>query len=236
LAVVAAPAAPRAETTINRFVFVQLQHDGDWDPYPRVWEQAGAYLERTTSVTPWPQRQTLRLDDPRLFEAPFLLLAGRGAVNFSERELFQLRNYLSGGGMLFIDNTEAEKNSPFARSALALGERLFPGTTWETLPANHAVFRSFFLLRGAAGRRLADPSLKGLRVQDRVAVVYSPNDVLGAWALDPLGKPLHPCEPGGEIQRADSFKLLINVFLFSLTGTYKTDAIHQPFLERKLGQ
>jgi hypothetical protein len=38
------------------------------------------------------------------------------------------------------------------------------------------------------------------------------------------------------MQRAEAFKWTVNLVVYSLTGTYKTDAIHQPFLEQKLRQ
>jgi hypothetical protein len=224
------------EVPENRFVFAQLQHAGQWDPYPTVWDQASLFLKQTTSVSPWPQRRVLSLDDPLLFESPFLALTGRGAPVFSENQIETLRIYLSGGGFLFIDNTEAERNSPFARAIKDLPERLFPGSAWQTVPGSHALFRSFFLLRGVSGRRLVEPDVKGLWIQDRLAAVYSANDLQGAWVRDPLGNYLLNCEPGGEPQRLEAFKLTVNLIVFSLTGTYKTDAIHQPFIEQKLRQ
>ncbi len=217
----------------NRFVYAQLRWQGTWDPYPALWPQIGRYLQQTTSVVPWPERRTLTVDDPALFESPFLVILGQGAVSFSEAEKERLRRYIIGGGMIFLDNTEAERNSPFGRSAPALLKSLFPESTWEALPSDNVVFRSFFLLRGVGGRRIAEPQLKGLRVQDRLAVLYCANDLHGALARDHLGNALFSCEPGGENQRYESWKLMVNVILFSLTGTYKTDAIHQPFLERK---
>jgi hypothetical protein len=224
------------ELSETRFIYTQLVHNGSWDPYPTVWGNISVYLQQATSVVPWPEKKTVSAEDPEMFENPFLVLMGREAVRFSEKEEQNLRNYLRGGGFLFIDNSEAEKNSPFARSSLALVEKLFPESAWRAIPSHHAVFRSFFLLRGVSGRRMAEPDLKGFWIQDRLAAVYCANDLLGTWARDPLGNYLSTCEPGGELQRMESFKLTVNIVLFSLTGTYKTDAIHQPFLEQKLRQ
>jgi hypothetical protein len=88
-------------------------------------------------------------------------------------------------------------------------------------------------LRRAAGRRLVEPVLYGYWFQDRLAMVYCANDLLGALARNADGRFLYACEPGGESQRWDAQKLWVNIILFSLTGTYKTDAIHQPFLDLK---
>ena len=79
-----------------------------------------------------------------------------------------------------------------------------------------------------------DPELRGFWIQDRLAAVFCANDLHGPWVRDPLGKDVYDCEPGGETQRREAFKLMINVIIYSLTGSYKTDAVHQPFLEKKL--
>ncbi len=220
----------------NDFVYAQLKHGGEWDPYPSVWEQIGPYLQQTTSLSPMTERRVVSAGDGTFFQSPFVVLLGRGAVSFTDQELNHLRTYLSGGGFLFVDNTDAERNGPFARSVLPALERLFPGAAWEALPSDHAVYRSFFLLRAAAGRRIVEPEWKALKIQGRVAAVYCGNDLHGAWARDPLGHPLYSCEPGGEPQRQEAVKGMVNIALFSVTGTYKTDAIHQPFIERKMGQ
>lgn len=220
----------------NDFIYAQLKHNGQWDPYPSVWEQIGPYLRQTTSLSPKAERRVVAAGDPLFFQSPFVAILGRGAVSFSDQDLSQLRTYLSGGGFVFVDNSEAERNGPFARSVLPAIEKLFPGAAWETLPSDHAVYRAFFLLRAAAGRRVVDSEFKALKIQGRVAAVYCGNDLHGAWARDPLGHPLYVCEPGGEPQRQEAVKNMVNIALFSVTGTYKTDAIHQPFIERKLGQ
>jgi hypothetical protein len=45
---------------------------------------------------------------------------------------------------------------------------------------------------------------------------------------------LKDCLPGGEKQRFESMKLTVNILMYVLTGTYKLDAIHSPFIKRKM--
>lgn len=220
----------------DRFVFAQAERSGRWDPYPEVWGWAAVFLRQTTRLDPEPERRVLRLSDDALFDSPFLVVTGRGELSFSETELAHLRDYLSSGGFLFLDDTEASASSPFSKSARALPDRLFPKSHWRPVPSDHALYRSFFLLRSSAGRKRVDPSLQGLWLADRLVAVLSANDLLGALARDRTGQPLSPCEPGGEIQREASARLFVNIVLFSVTGTYKTDAVHQPFIRQKLGR
>jgi hypothetical protein len=41
------------------------------------------------------------------------------------------------------------------------------------------------------------------------------------------------CLPGGESQRELAFRLGINLILYALTGNYKEDQIHVPFIKRR---
>jgi hypothetical protein len=219
----------------NRFVYALLRHEGTWDPYPALWPEIASTLERTTSLRPWPERRAVGENDPSLYESPFVLLTGRGPVRLTEDALESLRRYLSAGGFLFIDSAEADRAGPFARSLEALPEKLFPGQRWADIPPDHALFRAFFLLpsgNGPGRRQSARP--RGLWVQGRLAAVFSVNDAHGVWARAPGGGWLFPCDPGGDLQREESRRFLMNAVIFSVTGTYKTDAIHQEFIKDKL--
>ena len=61
-------------------------------------------------------------------------------------------------------------------------------------------------------------------------------DLGGAWEKNALGNWVNQCVPGGEQQRRDAFHLGINLILFAMTGNYKQDLIHVPFIRRRLTQ
>jgi hypothetical protein len=111
---------------------------------------------------------------------------------------------------------------------------VLPAERLERLPADHTVFKSFFLVRTVAGARIATPFLEGVTIQGRTAVIYSPNDLLGAFARDPLGRWLDPCSPGGDRQRRLAFHLGVNIVMYALSGDYKQDRIHVPFLRQRI--
>jgi hypothetical protein len=226
----------------NRFVYGQLKHGGTWDPYPDVHGRVFEMVHQITNIPFDPNRRVVTLDDDALYETPFLLVKGSEALSFTAAQKTRLRRYIDRGGFVFFDDTLADVRGPFASSVRALMAELYPDHPFAKLPMDHAVYRSFFLLRAVAGRRISERQMEGLDVggalggQGRTAVIYCPNDLMGAWTRDNLGQFSYTCEPGGEAQRWESFKLAVNVIYFSLTGTYKKDAIHQPFIEMKLGQ
>ncbi len=221
----------------NAFVMSQLKVEGDviqWDPYPRVGADILSFIQQTTSVKTAPDRKVVSLKDPTLFQSPFMIYTGAGKCTFTSEERDILKRYLSGGGFLFVEDLACENGGSFDYSFRAEIKKMFPGKEFSILPRGHAVYRSFYLLRGVGGRKLTHNYLEGLDLDGRTAIVYSQNDVLGAWAKDLFGNYLHACEPGGEAQRWESQKLMINIILYSVTGTYKTDTIHLPFIEDKL--
>lgn len=229
--------APAGSEPGNRFVFAQLKVPGDpgrWDPYPLAARDILAFLQQTTSVKAVPERRVLTLSDPLLFRSPFLVYSGFGSFSWSKEEGETLKRYLSGGGTLFVEDRAGEKGGSFDYAFRRELKKIFPDKDLAILPREHAIFRSFYLLRTVGGRKLTNNYLEGLDIDGRTAVIYSQNDVLGAWAKDLFGNYLNPCPPGGEAQRWEAQKLMMNIILYSVTGTYKTDMIHHPFIEEKL--
>ncbi|HAM34950.1 MAG TPA: hypothetical protein DCP85_03350 [Elusimicrobia bacterium] len=230
------PVPATAETQrSDRFVWTQLKLGPGWDPYPTAPGEIDGLLASVTSVLVEPQRRVITLKDPDIFASPLLILAGREApAPLDAEEVKRLRGYLSAGGMLWLEDTSGSAASSFDRWVRSTLKDLLPEAELRALESDHVVFKTFFLLRGAAGRVMVRGTLEGVSWGGRAAVVYSRNDLLGAWVKDPLGRPLLPCLPGGEAQRHNARKLTLNIIMYSLTGSYKSDAVHQPYLLQKM--
>lgn len=221
----------------NRFVLAQLKTSeivSQWDPYPMVARDILLFLQQTTSVKAVSQRRIVSLNDPMLFQSPFVIYSGSGRCSWTKEEREILKRYLSSGGFIFVEDRMGEKNGTFDHSFRDEIKKVFPDHSLSILTREHAIFRSFYLLRTVTGRKLTNNFLEGLDLEGRTALVYSQNDILGAWSKDLFGNFLFSCSPGGEAQRWESQKLMINIILYSVTGTYKTDPIHTPFIEDKL--
>lgn len=233
LLLISFPAPARAQQG-DRFVWSQLKLDSGWDPYPAVPSDILQFLSTVTSALVLPERRTLTLKDPLLFSSPLVVLTGRQAPpELDEEQVSNLRNYLSGGGMLWIEDASGSAPGSFDRWVRRVLAQVLPESPLVVLEPDHVVFRTFFLAR-PAGRVMARGSLEGVWREGRTAVIYSRNDLLGAWAKDALGRPLYPCSPGGEAQRHGAKKLTLNILMYSLTGSYKADAVHQPSILQKI--
>jgi hypothetical protein len=219
----------------SAFTWTQLKLGPTWDPYPGVSSEIVEHLTTVTSALAEKEGRVITLKDPELFFSPLVVLAGREAPPpLDEEERRRLRQFITGGGMIWIEDVSGASSSSFDRWVRRTLAESVPESELTVVPAEHALFKSFYLVRGAAGRVLVRGTLEGLPWAGRMAVVYSRNDMLGAWAKDNLGRALMACVPGGEGQRHQARKLTLNVVMYSLTGNYKSDAVHQPYLLQKL--
>ncbi|MHB8837191.1 MAG: DUF4159 domain-containing protein [Candidatus Methylomirabilia bacterium] len=221
---------------VKRFVFAQLRYPGgDWDPHPSAPAEFIREIERMTSVEVAPERREVAVTDAQLFSFPFLYIAGRRDFNpFTGAEIERLRAWIEAGGTLVADDAAGTPGYGFDAAFRRELARVAPAGRLERLPAEHTVFKSFFLVRTVAGALAVSPFLEGLTIQGRTAVVFSPNNLLGAFARDPLGRWVDPCAPGGDRQRRLAFHLGVNIVMYALCGDYKQDRIHLPFLRQRI--
>lgn len=220
----------------SKFHFTQVIYRGQWDPRPRAFRRLMASLDSRTSVETSSERKTLRIGDPDLFYYPFLYLAGKeGFEPFTEDEERRLRRFLKLGGTLLIDDVSGEESSPFDSQIREELRKVLPESPFSRISSDHVIFKSFYLLFSASGRKIVKPYLEGITFTDegRTPVIYSRNDLGGAWSEDEFGKWQYECIPGGEAQRELAFRLGINIVLYALTGNYKEDQIHTPFIKRR---
>jgi len=148
-----------------------------------------------------------------------------------------INTYLNNGGMILFDtkSTESEVAETVGRIADVLD---VPKLT--TVPENHVLTRSFYLLDEFPGRWNGRPvwiAPAANRVNDGVApIIAGSHDWAAAWAMDEFQEPLFAVVPGGERQRELAFRFGVNVTMYALTGNYKGDQVHIPSIMQRLGQ
>ncbi|MDX6770027.1 MAG: DUF4159 domain-containing protein, partial [Elusimicrobiota bacterium] len=236
LALLTAAAGVASAQQGDRFVWTQWRHGAEWDPYPDAADELTTWLGQITSVRASTKRRTVTLSDPALFSSTFLYLSGRGAPpDLTDEELRRLRQFLSGGGFLWLEDAGGGPPGGFDRWTRRQLSRLLPEGELKVLPADHVLYRTFFLLRGPSGRVRVAGSAEGVEWDGRLAVLYTRDDVMGALAKDALGRPLKAVTPGGEAQREQARRTALNIVMYALTGSYKADAVHQRAILDKLG-
>jgi hypothetical protein len=194
-----------------------------------LWETA-----QRTSVQVSLDVVPVTLADDALFVRPLLYWMGAGhTAALPNSAVHRLRRHLTYGGTLIIDHT-GEEGDGFDRSVRTLARALFPDAQFERVSRDHVLYKSFFLVDQEAGRVLRRPYLEAIRVGDRLAIIYSQNDMAGAWARDDFGQWMYDVEPGGEHQREMSYRFGINLFMYALCLDYKSDLVHVPFLLKRV--
>jgi len=190
-------------------------------------------LVRRTSAPARLSPTTVRADSLALLEEPFVVWAGAEApAPLTRSEVLGLRRFISLGGVILVDDLDPARSAflPVAKEQIA---RIIPTGLPAEIGPDNVIFRSFYLLRLAAGRGRTSPKLSAIVRGGMVQVIFSAHDMLGALARNAGG--VQPLEvvPGGEPQREQAIRLAVNVAMYVLCSDYKDDAVHAPVLMRR---
>ncbi|HNN91362.1 MAG TPA: DUF4159 domain-containing protein [Pseudomonadota bacterium] len=155
----------------------------------------------------FPNRALTRLSEEHvLFRAFYLLRVPAGRIIAQPYiEAVLLGDHERGDGRMAIGESRSESDSDGKRDSGPRGEAR-PERGETTAPA------------GSRGRAV---------------IVYSQNDLGGAWARDRFGQWVHEVVPGGETQREHAFRLGVNLAMYALCLDYKADQVHVPFIMRR---
>jgi hypothetical protein len=210
-----------------------LYQGGNDNPRPQALRSLLAQISRRTSIEVNREPVALNLSDPELFRYPFITMAGDARFDpFSQKDLKILRNYLSYGGFLFIDDNSAQADSAFSVSMRKMIVALFPQNPLARIPRDHSIFRSFYLLNTVSGRSIIKPYLEGISIKGRTVLVFSSNDQSGAWSRNKLGHWNY--DVSGYRQRQLAIRLGVNIIMYALTLDYKKDMVHLPIILERL--
>lgn len=215
------------------FRFARLALPGLPDPRPSALRRLAWDLVRRTSLVTASEPASLRIADPNLFRYPFLVLSGdRGFALPPEADIVRLRRHITYGGFLLIDSAEGRAGGGFDESVRRLLAAALPGELPAPIAAEHVLWKSFYVLRGAPGRILAAPYVEGVERDRRLAVVYTQNDLEGALARDGFGRWEHEVIPGGDEQRELAFRFGVNLVMYALCLDYKAEQAHIDYILR----
>lgn len=210
----------------------QLRHGGTWDSRPEALRRLLWETGKRTSIHVARDAAVVSADDEELFWQPLLVLTGEGAFPaLTESQRARLARHLRFGGMLWID--APSPGDAFADSARREVAALLPKEELKPLDKEHVLFKSYFLQDGAVGRTTDERRVFGASLSDRLAVLVTECDVLGAYERDRFGTWRFECVPDGERQRERAFRFGVNVMMYATCLDYKADQVHIPFIMKK---
>ncbi len=197
--------------------------------------------DRTSAVLAAPAAIDIENDDIAFYPLLYWpVLPDADAPNAAALE--RISAFMKNGGTIFFDLRDQTAFGGNGASEAALRRILakIDIPPLETVPATHALTKSFYLLKDFPGRYVGGPLWveapddAATNGADNVSgIIIGSNDYAAAWGLDDLGQPTHALVPGTGRQREFAFRVGVNLVMYALTGNYKSDQVHiGPILER----
>jgi hypothetical protein len=112
---------------------------GDWYLGTSALPNFLGYLRDNTDYPVDTNEHEITIMDADLFRYPFLFATGHGVISFSTEEKERLRQYLAGGGFLFVNDSYGMDRS--FRQEMA---ELFPERQVVELPFDHELYHCFY--------------------------------------------------------------------------------------------
>jgi hypothetical protein len=222
---------PVERRTGGRNLVPLVQYSGDWDCDKTAMVNLADQLERRTgSIAPF-SSNIVKLDSDEVHEAPFLFMTGHNDFQFTAGEVKRMREYLKGGGYLWINDSTHEGEEAYDIAVRREMGRVFDDIAMTRLPKESNLFKGpYDLTKGYKGYKYVLPGdkyrqdyLEQLIVDGRPAVIYTRNDYGDGLEIDPNTHPLmgsltdlSPAE-----MQESSVRMGINIvmFFYSKGGT-----------------
>lgn len=116
---------------------------------------------------------------------PILYFTGQESFELTPLERSHMRNYVLRGGYVFGNASSGKRG--FAESFKKEFQTIFPDRPWYRLPPEHPLFHSHFRLSrlrhkdGASKYSMRFPTVYGVNVGCRTAVIFTSYDVACGW-------------------------------------------------------
>ena len=208
-----------------------VQYSGDWDCDRTAMVNLADQLERRTgSIAPF-SSNVVKLDSDEVHDTPFIFMTGHNDFQFTGGEVKRLREYLKGGGYLWINDSTHEGEERYDIAVRREMKRVFDDIEMTRVPKESNLFKGpYDLTKGYKGYKYVLPGdkyrqdyLEQLIVDGRPAVIYTRNDYGDGLEIDPKTHPLmgsltdlSPAE-----MQESSVRMGINIvmFFYSKGGT-----------------
>ncbi len=215
----------------NQFVFTRLIYNGrirtyikNWyTDYPKSDRQLIMGIQRLSNLNIADHERAVPLNDPDLFEYPFLYTSEPGQMLLTQADAAIMREYLERGGFWVLDDFWGSFEWANFESQI---QKILPGAEIRDIPMAHPIFHCFYDIEEI----IQVPSLNyvytGMTIEQdgfaafckgiwdengRLMVVINHNTDLGD-AYEHADEPLYPNYFSGY-----AYRLAINFIVYALT-------------------
>jgi hypothetical protein len=139
-----------ADMPDDLFTFVRLRYNSfrrghAWaTDFPDAELNLSWRLQQLTSMRSDPNGKIVDIDDPALFDHPFIYMIEPGDIYLTDAEAAILRRYLLSGGFLMVDDFWGDYEWESFHAAF---KQIFPDRELEELPVEHPVFHCVYNLK-----------------------------------------------------------------------------------------
>jgi hypothetical protein len=213
----------------GRFTFARIMYRGTghgvgWaHDYPRAESHFMRIIKQITSIRPFVEAgpilgsNILALDDPELFKYPVAYLSEPGGWFPNEKEVEGLRNYLTKGGFVIVDDFDGGSMNQDWLQFQEQMRRVLPAVKLLQVPESHPVFDSFFKIdfkKLVAYRTGGTPLYFGVfednDTRKRLKMIINFNQDIGDyWEWSDRGFNVVPSN--------EAYKLGVNYLVYALT-------------------
>jgi hypothetical protein len=198
----------------SRLAIARLQYDGggDWYANPSSLPNLIAAIAERTQLPIERTEGRVRLTDPALFQYPFVHATGHGDISLNDDEIAALREYLTQGGFVHVDDNYGLDES--FRKEIA---RVFPDRPLVEVPVTHPIYTLVYAFPGGLPKVHehdgAPAKGLGIFIGNRLALYYTVSSDLGnGW--EDIGT--HAGDPPELHERA--LRMGVNLFMYAVTS------------------
>lgn len=151
---------------------------GDWYANPTSLPNLIRFCNQTIQTKIKLKPSTVEPGSSELFSYPFVHMTGHGNVVFNDNEVKNLRNYLTSGGFLHIDDNYGMDK--YIRKEI---KKIFPNHEMIEIPSTHKIFQGPFSFPNGLPKihehDKQKPQAFGIFVDGRLVLVYTFETDLG---------------------------------------------------------
>lgn len=171
-------------TSAQEIAILKYSGGGDWYGNPTALPNLAKFCNQSIGTRLNTKTAVVEAGSPDLFSYPFIHMTGHGNVVFSDTDIINLRNYLTSGGFLHIDDNYGMDQ--YIRREI---KRIFPDKELMRVPANHEIFKGPFAFpQGLPKIHEHDgkaPDGWGIFSEGRLVLLYTHETDLGDGWEDP---------------------------------------------------
>jgi len=145
---------------------------GDWYANPTSLPNLVKFCNQNINTKINTKIATVAVGSSEIFTYPFVHMTGHGNVVFSPNDVINLRNYLTSGGFLHIDDNYGMDE--FIRKEI---KKIFPDNSLVEIPSTHIIFKEpYSFPNGLPKIHEHDnkrPQAFGILIEGRIALLYT---------------------------------------------------------------